>query len=118
MGPPVSRPLPSPEWSGAGSPEAAQTPTQPCTISLLQAPPPPLLLFICLLTKQKLQSPFALFLYVKCPPPPYRSCPVSTSFPPTCQEAGVCESWVLGFEMEGWDPFLLWILLQSQLVPL
>lgn len=61
VGLPVSRPLPSPEWSGAGDPEAAQTPTQPCIISLLQAPPPPLLLFICLITKQKLQSNLLYF---------------------------------------------------------
>lgn len=61
VGRPLSRALPSPEWSGAGGSEAAQTPTQPCTISLLQAPPPPLLLFICLITKQKLQSRLLYF---------------------------------------------------------
>lgn len=41
--------------------EAAQPATPPCAVSLLQAPPPPLLLFICLITKQELQSSLLYF---------------------------------------------------------
>lgn len=63
MGLPVSGTLPSLAWSGARG-EAQrlhrQPPMQARTISLLQAPPP-LLLFICLITKQKLQSGLLYF---------------------------------------------------------